>query len=216
VADELCLEDLADDWRDALVYAAENTHFEAPVQQERVRLRLRELVLELRQDSRAGTEHVVWSAMRRFSSLLPPEDANDLVEFLDRGGVVDTRMVALQCVGRVFQTAPPSDTAALGPLVQRVAEYAEKFLDPDVFAGGENSSIARNAVLALASLGSPKLQGCVARVNALGRRWLSFQIRRQLQELLDQWKSHSPESEDSPAFAIVQSALKTVQANKAG
>ncbi len=216
IVDELYRENVRNEWRDAIVYAAENVHFKAPEQQSRVRSRLRELAIELREVSQAGTEHVVWSAMRRFSSLMPSEEANDLVEFLDRKGVVDTRMVALQCVARVFHAGPPSDTAAFEPLVRRVGEYAEKFLDPDVFAGGENSSIARNAVLALAALGSPKLQDGAARVNALGRRWLSFQVRRQLQELLDSWKDQDPGSERSPAFEVVERALKTVQTNEAG
>jgi len=216
IVDELCLDDVPDEWRNAIVFAAENVHFKAPGQQSRVCSRLRELALELREVSQAGTEHVVWSAMRRFSSLMPTEEANDLIEFLDRKGVVDTRMVALQSIARMFQAAPPSDAAAFEPLVRRVAEYAEKFLDPDVFAGGENSSIARNAVFALAALGSPKLQECAARVNALGRRWLSFQIQRQLQELLDSWKNQDPGSEDSPAFEVVERAVKTVQTNEAG
>jgi len=216
IVDELCRADLTEEWRDALVYAAENVHFRDAEQQVGVRLRLRELALELREVSRPGVERVVWSAMRRFSSLLSPEKANDLLEFLDRKGVVDTRMVALQCVARVFQDRPPWDTATLEALERRVAEYAEKFLDPDVFGGGENSSIARNAVLALASLGSPRLRDCVVCVNALGRRWLSRQIRRQLQALLDTWKSRDPECKGSSAFNVVEEALKTVQTNEAG
>ena len=216
IVDELCRDDVSDEWRNAIIFAAENVYFEHPAQQAKVRSRLRELALELREISQAGTDHVVWSAMRRFSSLMPPEEANDLVEFLDRKGVVDTRMVALQCVARVFHAGPPSDIATLEPLTQRVAEYAQKFLDPDVFAGGENSSIARNAVLALASLGSPKLQDCAARVNALGRRWLSIQVPRQLEELLDSWKVQDPGSEGGPAFEIVQKTLETIRTNEAG
>ena len=216
IVDELCLDDVSDDWRDALIYAAENVHFRDSAQQAKVRSRLRELALGLREVSRAGTDHVVWSALRRFSSLMPPEKANELVEFLDRKGVVDTRMVALQCVARVFHAGPPSDAPALEPLTLRVAEYAEKFLDQDVFGGGENSSIARNAVLALAALGSPKLDDSVARVNALGRRWLSRRVQIQLQELLDGWKNHDRESENSSAFKVVERALKSVRTDEAG
>ena len=216
IVDELDRDDVPADWCDALVYAAENVHFKDPNQQAKVRSRLRELALELRETSRAGVEHVVWSALRRFSSLLPGEEANDLLEFLDRKGVVDTRMVALQCVSRVFHAGPPSDPAAFEPLAGRVAEYGKKFLDPDVFAGGENSSIARNAVLALAALGSPRLEGCVNWVNTLSRRWLSRQVRRQLQELLDTWKDHDAGSEGSPTFEIVESALKAVRPCEAG
>ncbi len=208
---ELCRMDLAEDWRNALVYAAENATFKKPEDQARVCSRLRELALELRETTKTGTEHVVWSAIRRLSSLIPSEDANGLLAFLDRKGRVDTRMVALQCVARVFQNGPPSGRNAVEPLERRVAEYAEKFLDPDVFESGENSSIARNAVLALAALGSPRLEGCMSRVDALGKRWLSRRIRHQLQELLDSWKAHGVESEKTPAMQVVERALATVR-----
>ena len=211
IGGELCQTELTDDWRDALVYAAENVHFEAPSQQAAVCDRLREVALKLRESSKAGTEHVVWSAMRRFASLLPAERAADLLEFLNRKGAVDTRMVALQSIARLFENAPPSDIAALEPLTERVAEYADKFLDPDVFAGGENSAIARNAVLALAALGSLRVVDSVQRVNALGRRWLSRQVQRQLEELLDGWRRHDATSQDTPAFEVVSNALAALQ-----
>ncbi|MBN2476361.1 MAG: hypothetical protein JXB62_17240 [Pirellulales bacterium] len=214
VVEELYRTDLTDNWRNALVYAAENVHFKDSAQQARIRARLRELALELRDVSQPGTEHVVWSAMRRYTSLMPPEEANDLAQFLDRKGVVDTRMVALQCIARVFQLGPPADAATLDPLARRVAEYAAKFLDPDVFGGGTNSSIARNAVLALAVLGSPELEACVGRVNALGRRWLSRQVRRQLQELLDGWRGHGVDSTTGAAFGVVERALESIRLAK--
>jgi len=211
VVEQLSSTNLADDWRDTLVYAAENVHFRDPDQQAAVCDRLRELALKLCESSKAGTEQVVWSAMRRFASLLPAERAADLLEFLNRKGAVDTRMVALQCVTRVFELAPPSDLATLEPLTGRVAEYADKFLDPDVFAGGENSAIARNAVLALAALGSPRVVDSVQRVNALGRRWLSRQVQRQLEELFDGWRRHDATSRDAPAFQVVSNALAALQ-----
>ncbi len=207
IAEELCRPGLAGGWRDALVFAAENAHFAALEQQANVCERLRQLALELRESPAAETEHVVWSAMRRFSSLVPAEDAHFLLQFLDRGGSVDTRMVALQCIARVFQSAPPSDPRMVDTLVARVAEYAEKLLDPDVFSGGENSAIARHAVVALAALGSERAEQFMHQVSALGRRWFSRQVRDRLNELLDGWRKNQEVPVSSGALGAAERCL---------
>jgi hypothetical protein len=205
---ELHRSDLSDDWRDALVFAAENAHFVTSDQQSRARSRLRELARDLRHGRKAGTDHAVWSAMRRFASLLPPEEANSLLEFLDRAGSVDTRMVGLQCVARVFEAAPPADVASVEPLAGRVTELAEKFLDPDVFSGGENSGIARCAVVALAALGSPRLTDAMKHVESLDKSWFSVRVKQDLQTLLDGWKSGLAATSNSTIRFVEESLRK--------
>jgi hypothetical protein len=207
IAEELCRPGLAGGWRDALVFAAENAFFSTPEQQANVCARLRQLALELRESPAAGTEHVVWSAMRRFSSLLPAEQVDSLVEFLERRGAVDTRMVALQCIARVFEKEPPSDSLDRDALMRRVAEYADKFLDPDIFAGGENSAIARNAVAALAALGSAKLEGCIQRAEAIGKRWFTARLKGDLLRILEAWSISGGDGEGTSAFRRLRECL---------
>jgi len=207
IVEELSRPGLAGDWRDALVFAAENAHFSTPDQRAIVSARLRQLALELRENAPAGTEHVVWSAMRRFASLLPAEQADSLLEFLERRGAVDTRMVALQCIARVFEKEPPSDILDRDALMRRVAEYADKFLDPDIFAGGENSAIARNAVAALAALGSAKLEGCIQRAEAIGKRWFTARLKGDLLRILEAWSISGGNGEGTSAFRRLRECL---------
>lgn len=207
---ELHKSDLSEDWRDAIIFAAENAHFVTPEQQRKACSRLRELARRLRHGRKAGTEHVVWSAMRRFASLLPPEEAGSLLEFLDRVGSVDTRMVALQCVARVFEAAPPADTAAIETLARRVAELADKFLDPDVFSGGENSGIARWAVIALAALGNPGLPDTLKRVQSLDKKWFSVRVEQDLRDLIDAWSDGGTPDSDA-TFRLVEESLHAMR-----
>ncbi|MCX7424173.1 MAG: hypothetical protein NTW96_00825 [Planctomycetia bacterium] len=210
ILNELGKSDLPEDWRHTLVFAAENAHFVTSDQQREACSRLRELARGLRHGRKAGTEHVVWSAMRRFASLLPPEEVGSLLEFLDREGSVDTRMVALQCVARLFEGAPPADTASVEPLANRVAELAEKFLDPDVFSSGENSGIARWAVVALAALGSPRLKYGLEHVKSLDKSWFSARVSQELRGLLNGWRDAGV-SESDATVRLVQESLRTIE-----
>jgi hypothetical protein len=169
---------------DALVFAAEGVHFPANRWAEvsnylltiATRLRFRE----------DGPEKVVWSALRRGASLLDPGQIGRLLPFLLPDGAVDTRAVALQCVERLFEPAPPATPPV--EVADRVALFAEKFLDPDVFTAGEPSLIARNAVAALAAIGDSRLRDAVVRIVALNRPWLTRRVRDELTHLSQEWR----------------------------
>ena len=92
--------------------------------------------------TRAGADRVVWSAIRRASSLLAPAQAGLLVPFLEREGVVDARAVTLKCVEKLFLPAPPADPESVRQIGERAHMLAKKFLDPDIFGGGDNALLA--------------------------------------------------------------------------
>ena len=163
-------------WRDAAVFAAEDTHF-PPALREGVGEALLNIASALRNQPDAP-EKVVWSALRRGASLLPTATVDRLLAFLAPGGTVDTRSVALQCLTRMYEAEPP--TAVPVAVADRAHRFAERFLDPDVFTPGEPSLIARNAVSALAALGDPRLGGALAAVRSLGGPWLVRRVRDEL------------------------------------
>ena len=202
---ELDREDISDDWRNVLVFLAEDFHFPIPLRQ-RVGERLLAIARQLRLSTKAGIDKVVWSAMRRAFSLLSP-DPGLILPFLERQGAVDTRSVALRCIERQFELAPPSNPKELEPIADRVAAFAFKFLDPDVFAGGENASIAQNAVCALASLGDTRLGEAIRCVKILGRRWMNRQIRVRLEQLLAGWRSRDVTVVSNPAFRSLEEQI---------
>lgn len=208
VAEELAREDLSDEWRNGLVFLAEDIHFPVSLRQ-RLGERLLAIAMQLRPSTKAGIDKVVWSAMRRAFSLLPP-DPGRILPFLERQGSVDTRSVALRCIERLFEPGPPSNSKELEPVADRVKDFAFKFLDPDVFAGGENALIAQNAVCALASLGDPRLGEALRDVKILGRRWLNRPIRVRLEQLLAGWRSRGGTVETNPAFRNLEEQLRSL------
>ncbi|MGA2700711.1 MAG: hypothetical protein ABSH35_06395 [Isosphaeraceae bacterium] len=202
LAEELSRVDIQPAWRDAAVFAAEDTHF-PPELREGVGEALLNIVSALRNQPDAP-EKVVWSALRRGASLLPTATVGRLLAFLAPGGTVDTRSVALQCVARMYEAEPP--TVVPIAVADRAHRFAERSLDPYIFTPGEPSLIARNAVSALAALGDPRLGGALAAVLSLGRPWLVRRVRDELNRVYHGWRDRGFPQEH-PAVANLSNAL---------
>ncbi len=199
IVEELCRDDLTEEWRDAMVFLTEDIHLPSHLRH-RAGDRLLTIAGSLRGSTKVGAEKVVWSALRRAATLLPRDQADRLLRFLDCPSIVDTRSVALRCIERMFEPAPPAEGEPPTALRVRAAELAYKFLDPDVFAGGENALIAQNAVCAQAALDDPRLGDAITRVNQLERTWMNRQVRTRLEGLLESWRTCDAVSPDHPAF----------------
>jgi hypothetical protein len=87
-----------------------------------------------------------------------------------------------------------------------VYAFAEKFLDPDVFAGGENALIAQSAVCALAAIGDDRFPETIQRVKHLHRGWLNRQLRIRLSRLLATWREDAA-TERAPRSKMVESQV---------
>jgi hypothetical protein len=212
LARELTRDALDDDWRNALVASAEDCPFPEP-ERPKVGDRLLRLAAELREKTRAGEEEekVVSSALRRGMSLLPLREADRLRPFLESGPKVDTRLVALQCLARRFEAAPPGEGDEGGESLRaRVADCARQSLAPERFEGGETAAIGLNAVHALAALGDRRLGESLACATRLERPWLTEEIRERLQHLLESWQKHGADAKRAGAFRLVQSQIEAL------
>lgn len=208
VTEELLRDDLSEEWCNALVILAEDVRF-PELLRATIGDRLMEIAQKLRSSAKVGNDRVVRSALRRAVTLLSP-DPSRLLIFLNRvDGIVDTRSTALLCIERMFEAAPPVRPDAYTPVADRVAEFALKFLDPDVFAGGENAAIAINAICALAALGDARLNDVLAAARRLNRRWLNHQVRLRLEQLLTSWRSHRVAEDTHTALRSLEDQLRT-------
>lgn len=206
VAGELAREGTHEDWVIALVFLAEDVHFPADRQQivKDALLRIARLFCK---STKAGAARVVWSAIRRASSLLAPAQANLLVPFLEREGVVDARAVTLKCVEKLFLPAPPANPESVRPIGDRAHTLAMKFLDPDIFGGGEYALLAQSAVCTLAAIGDARFGDAVTLAAGLNRRWLKHQLRTRLNILRTSWQSKSAVITASSAFRNLEKEL---------
>ena len=122
--------------------------------------------LELRSSTKAGNERVGLGrryALRNFTRPHVPIPACFL-PFLERKGPIDTRSVALRRIERMYEPASTrwGQDQAGEPIASLT--WGNKFLDPDVFSGGENAVIAENEVSPLAVLGDDRLKSKLRQV----------------------------------------------------
>jgi len=195
------------EWLTSLVFAAEDVRFPEQEQQQQAASRLRTIGLELRQRSDVTSEQAVFSAVRRFASLIPEEDANGLTEFLTNTGNIDTRLIALQCVSYIFEARPPRGADMVKSLRDRLFSLSNKFLDADVLVPGETSAIAEQVVCGLAATGDDRLDDCTTKVKNLGLSWFSDIVFRNLNSLRDTWLSENSDVQEHLAFQRVSQVL---------
>ncbi len=206
LAAELARQDVQEDWVMGLVFLAEDVHF-PPQRQPNVRDALLRIAGSFRRSTKAGADRVVWSAIRRAASLLVPAQANLLVPFLEREGVVDARAVTLKCVEKLYLPAPPENPDLVQPIGDRAHTLAQKFLDPDIFGGGENALLAQSAVCTLAAIADVRVSEAVTLATRLNRRWLKHQLRSRLESLRTSWQSKGATVAGTAAFHRLESEL---------
>lgn len=194
-------QNLPQEWLDALVFAAEELQFRGAYLRYRLKNRLHRLALQLKDEETDGSrERVVWSALRTWMSMIELEELPHLAPFLKRGKAVDTRLVVLKGLPRIFADTPPSQ--AYPALADRAAELAIAYLHPDVLTPGPNSAMAQAAIHALAVLGDERTADILDQLLALDKLWLTQQLGLKLQETLDVWTA-SGTQDDLPGVRFL-------------
>jgi hypothetical protein len=210
VSQQLQQADDGEDWQFALVFATESIEFVRDEFRAEVASELRRIALALRGDGRPGVEPVVYCALARFGSLVDASNADGFVQFLDPVGYVDTRLAALKSIVHLFEMSPPRETHAVTRLCDRVAELAVKFLDGDVFLAGQNSAIAKEAIVAMAAVGDARLLELMRLALQVDRTWFRRELKRRLDELRALWVEHGVAG-DHAAFRRLVSAIELIQ-----
>lgn len=167
LADELERSGLVPAWRDALISAVEHT------QVTEVALRAR-VVTSLLRHARAlrdqRSEGPLWSAVRRYASMVPVEASDTLLEFLQPDDAMTTKQVALQGVFNIYSHEAPHDCSARDRLRARVRELAEEYIDREFAQTPERIALAHTCFRAAAALDDPSLDELFARIEKLGLR----------------------------------------------
>lgn len=166
ILDQLIRTNIESDHLIALIYLAEDTYFDSKLRVP-IGKQLISIAAALKNSEKPNIDKAVWSAMRRGFSLV--NDTNLVLPFLDDKGKVDTRCVALKCLATMQHQTPNASKE----IQTKVHDIAKKFLDPNVFRGGENAAIASHAIIALAAMKAPELANALEMAQKLNRKWLN-------------------------------------------
>lgn len=163
-----------------LLLEAEQIRVSDLQQREELRSLLLRHARQLRDNDDATSEPLLWSALRRFSSLAAPEQAIALAEFLrpsDRANVRQSALLGLYSILELRSLADDADSALLR---LRLTELARKYLDPDWLVSGQNSAIALAAFTAAALADVPDGLQLAHQLRSLKRDRL---LRRAIEKL---------------------------------
>lgn len=151
--------------------------------------RLLELAEQHRDSNDPQDKAVVWSAIRTGASMLRPSEAERLLPLLEPGHPIETSLVTLKMLGRVFEVQPPDNIDQHEALANEARKIAESLLNPYAIANSQSAAMAQLAVYALAAMGSSQLATSARSIQQLAVDWFTRRTVRKLRELDEFWQS---------------------------
>jgi len=160
---------------------------------------------EQRRDSNdPQDEAAVWSAIRTGASMLTPDAADGLRPLLQPGHSIETSLVALKMVGRLFEAQPPTEVDQHAALVGEIRQIAESLLNRYAITVSQSAAMAHLAIYALAAMGSSETQQMTELAQGLGAAWFSRRMQRKLRQLRDVWANRTAAVPNRPLALLGQ------------
>lgn len=207
IASQMQIGELQPSVRSALVFAAERSQCFEPDVRAALKEGLLAQAIALRD---AGEERPLWSAVRRFASLVPVEEVDALLSFLRDEDQPTTLQVALQGIQHIFSVDLPRRYAAVERVRERVHHLATKFISPAYLAphsGG--ASLALQLFCAAAALLDAQLSSLGERLLQLHRPYLVSRATEFLHTLELAWaRAHEVEPRAEAQRLLSESIAK--------
>lgn len=170
-----------------LIFLAEDTGF-TPQQSKKLAPRLLGLAMQYRDSRDPQDKPAVWSAIRTGASVLRPNEIGRLRPLLEPGHPVETSLVAVKMLGRIFEAQPPAGVDQYPELAAEVRQIAESLLNRYAIASSQSAALAQLAIYALAAMASSATVEIAKAARSLGLSWFTAQTGRELRELREYWK----------------------------
>lgn len=188
-----------------LVILAEDTAF-TRAQSQRVFPRLLHLAEEYRDSGDPDDQPMVWGALRTGGSMLQAQEANWLLPLLQPGHVIETSLVAVKMLGRVFEAQPPADIDQYPELTDEVGKMVDSVLNHYAIAASQSAAMADLAIYALVAMASSASLRVMRVVRDLHCEWFARQTGRRLRELEQRW-TNRPSSVSPRPLELLKRAL---------
>ncbi len=212
LADELLGLDIEKDWPRLreLILTAENFDFTLD-QSALLAPRLLDLAVQYRDSDDQQDAAGVRSAIRTGASMLRPNEVDRLLALLEPGHSIDTCLVALKMLWRIFEGRPPERPDQHTDLADDIRRIAESLLNSCAIASSKSAAVAQLAVCALAAMASTETLNIVRTVRRMGVPWFSQQTAHELRELRRSWNARAaPE-----VLELLERAALELQAEEA-
>lgn len=174
-----------------LILIAEDTDFTVEESQQ-LAPRLLDFAEKYRNSNDPQDETVVWSAIRTGASMLRPDETECLRPLLEPGYSIETTLVTVKMIGRIFEAQPPEDVDRHTDLANEVFQISESLLNQyAIGTSSKSGALAQLAIYALAGMASSQTQKSVEKVKQLGVTWFTQQTLGELRKLRNAWSNQS-------------------------
>ena len=157
-------------------------------------------------------EAPVLSAIRTGASMLRPHKANLLIPLLEPGHSIETSLVTIKMIGRIFEAQPPTEIDKYKDLVDKVYPAADIVRNPFSITISKSAALAQLAIYALSAMASSKTLEITKFVKQSGITWFIQQTLYDLRELKIIWLNHNV-SIASQSYKLLGKIIKTLEGN---
>jgi hypothetical protein len=194
-----------------MILVAEDTRFSV-AQSEQLSAWLLSFAQKHRHSEDPKDEAPVWSALRTGASMLRPNNVNCLGPLLEPGHSIETSLVTLKMIGRIFEAQPPAELDGYQHIAKEVCLIAQSLLNPHVITASQSAAKAQLAIYALVAMASSETASIIKSVQELGVTWFTRRTLRKLRKLNQIWASCSPTIEKAPR-ELLETALQMLESD---
>jgi hypothetical protein len=130
----------------------------------------------------------VSSAIRTGASMLYPDQVERLFPLLEEGHIVDTSLVTVKMISRIFEAQPPSKIGEHEVVAEKIYEIINSMLN-DSLANIRHTDVAliQLGITALVGMGSKKVYQILERIKNK-EKWIDNYIIHNIKDLKKAWQ----------------------------
>lgn len=170
--------------------------------------RLLDLAVMHRDSYDSADKAVVLSAIRTGASMLSAGEAVLLIDLLEPGHPIDTVLVTVKMVGRIFEAQPPSGVNGYIDLALPIWKVARHLFNPYAIVISQAAATAQLAIYALAAMAETHLR--FTNFDWTITPWFTKQVARDLRELKGKWEA-LPEPVAPSVKELLDRTIETLQ-----
>lgn len=146
---------------------------------------------------------VVHSAIRTGASMLRPDQVGLLIPLLQRGSVIDTTIVTLKMIGRIFEATPPCRPNQHKKIADMVLMFAYRYTP----SFSDDAVYSELAICAAAAMASDRLIYVIRVItrNSDYPKWFKNDVLRDLQRLYSVWCDKKPDVDNGILKSLADS-----------
>ncbi len=192
-----------------LILTIDDTSF-SPQKRTQLDSWLLKFAIQFRDSKDTGDVAVVWSAIRTGASMIGLDAADHLLTLMELGHHIETSLVAVKMLGRIFEVRPPTDVDQHSNLADGVLELVTPLLKPCVIKLNDCPPMVSLAIYALAAMACSEVIPVVETVHKLGIPWITRWTTHKLRDLREVWQIRPDPVSDKPR-ELLENALRTLQ-----